>query len=258
MAALSQELTSSTYWEARWAKQARSAGWMEQLRRFSMWKYDRMVRRMLDTAQLPNANVLELGCAPGKILQRIHRLRPQLRLNGLDYAADGCRATTAILEKMGMPGRVYYGDARTAELPIRFDLVMSVGLIEHFEDPCEIVRSHARFCRPGGNVAIAIPNFTTPVVKYFAEKFCPDNLAIHNLKIMNLSALEKACRDAGLVNVRVGGDGGSLLHRWISHRDMASQSYAALAKLWNAFAILVPPQIGWHSNLWATGQTPSA
>lgn len=248
-------LTNSDYWEALWAKQRRAGGWEEQLRRVSMWKYDRMLCRLLDTAQRPDAEVLELGCAPGKILRRIHRLRPQLRLSGLDYAAEGCRATTESLQQIGVTSNIYFGDVRTAEISAIFDLVVSVGLVEHFDDPSEIVRCHARFCRPGGSVAIAIPNFTSPVVRYFAEKFCPDNLAIHNLNVMNLLALEKACRDAGLVDVRVGGDGGNVLHRWISRQDITSKSYAALASLWNMFAVVVPPQLGWHSNLWATGRT---
>lgn len=250
-------LTDSDYWEALWATQGTAGRWQERLRRVSQWKYDRMLRRLLDRVPHPDAQVLELGCAPGTMLRRIHRLRPHLRLSGLDYAAEGCRAATEALNQMRIPGNIYYGDCRTAELLTRFDLVISFGLVEHFENPSEIVQCHARFCQPGGTVVITIPNFTSPVVRYFAEKFCPDNLAIHNLNIMNQPALEKACRDAGLVDVHVGGDGGNFLHQLISRQDIASKSFAALARLWNVCAILVPPQLGWHSYLWAIGQTPS-
>jgi 2-polyprenyl-3-methyl-5-hydroxy-6-metoxy-1,4-benzoquinol methylase len=246
------DLTNSNYWEEVWAARPQDEGNLAQLHRLSQWKYDRMIRRMLDTVS-PQAEILELGCAPGTMLQRIHRLRPQLRLNGIDYAEEGCRTTAAMLKGLGLPPHVYHGDVRTIELPPKFDLVTSFGLIEHFDDPANIVRCHARFCRPGGTVAIALPNFTSPLVRYFADRFCPDNLAIHNLNIMNPKALKSAMQEAGLKDIRVGGDGGNRMHVLISRHDLTSRAYAVAGRIWNAGSILVPPQIGWHSHLWAIG-----
>lgn len=250
----SGDLTSSNYWEEHWQSNSAHERWLTQLRRVSMWKYDRIVRRVIDSVGNPRAELLELGCAPGSMFKRMHRLRPQLRLNGIDFAEEGCRSTSAVLKELGLPANVHFGDFRTVELPKRFELVTSFGLIEHFDDPAEILRCHARFCLPGGTVAVTIPNFNSPVVKFFAKRFCADNVAIHNVGIMSLKALESAMQAAGLKNVRVGGDGGTQVHRMISRRDRASRIYSAAGKLWNAFAIIVPPQIGWHWNLWATGQ----
>lgn len=248
------DLTTSTYWEEVWAATPPQEGRFAKLRRLSQWKYDRMVRRLLDSASKPVANVLELGCAPGTMLQRIHRLRPDLRLSGIDYADEGCRTTAGLLKGLGLPPNVYHGDVRTARLPEQFDLVTSYGLIEHFDDPAEIVRCHARFCRVGGSVAIALPTFTHPVVHYYASRYCPDNVAIHNLKIMNLKSLKQVMIDAGLDDIRVGGDGGTQLHLLISRRDLASKVYKRLGRIWNAVAVAVPPQLGWHSYLWAIGK----
>jgi 2-polyprenyl-3-methyl-5-hydroxy-6-metoxy-1,4-benzoquinol methylase len=250
----SGDLTNSKYWEEVWSEQSRQSGLMAQLRKVSTWKYDRIIRKLLDYAPHSNADVLELGCAPGTMLQRIHRLRPQLQLSGVDYAEIGCQTTAAVLKSMGLPPHVYHGDVRTVELPQQYDLVVSFGLIEHFDDPAEILRSHARFCRPGGTVAVTLPNFTSPVVRYFSERFCPDNLAIHNLSTMNLKTLHAALVAAGLTNVQCGGDGGSVLHNLISSRDLASRIFLGASRVWNIGAILIPPQIGWHSNLWASGQ----
>lgn len=247
------DLTTSNYWEEVWAAKPPQAGRLDQLRKVTQWKFDRIVRKLLDTASHPEADILELGCAPGAMLQRIHRLRPQLNLSGIDYAEEGCRTTAAVLKGLGLPPQVYHGDVRTAVLPKPFDVVTSFGLIEHFDDPAEILRCHARFCRPGGTVAVALPNFTSPLVRFFADRFCPDNLAIHNLKIMNLRALRTAMETAGLKNVRVGGDGGNQMHVLISKQDPASRMYALAGRVWNAGAVLVPPQIGWHTNLWAIG-----
>ena len=247
------DLTTSNYWEKVWAAAPDAEGLRAQLQKVTQWKYDRMVRRMFQTVR-PDGDLLELGCAPGHKLERIHRLRPEMRLSGIDFAEEGCRATSKLLRRMGLPGNVFHDDVRTAELPNRFDVVTSFGLIEHFDDPVEIVRCHARFCRPGGTVAVALPNFCSPMVRFFADRFCPENLAIHNLNIMNRRVLTKVMNDAGLKSVQVGGDGGNQLHLLISRQDWASRTYATLGRIWNVGAIVVPPQLGWHSYFWAIGQ----
>jgi 2-polyprenyl-3-methyl-5-hydroxy-6-metoxy-1,4-benzoquinol methylase len=259
------DLTNSSYWEDVWAtcvRDTESIGWvarfrtalLTQARKVSQWKYNRMVRHLLDAAPHSRADVLELGCAPGTMLQRIHRLQPKLRLSGVDYAEEGCRTTAATLKSMGLPANVYHGDVRTTQLSTQFDVVMSFGLIEHFDDPAEIIRCHSRFCRPGGTVAITVPNFTSPIVKALSSRFCPDNLAIHNLQIMNQAALRSAFQTAGLSDISVGGDGGHQLHNVISKNDLASRAYVGFTRIWNATAVAVPPQLGWNSYLWAMGK----
>ncbi len=247
------DLTSSNYWEGVWATKPLDHGNLVQLHRVSQWKYDRMLRRLLGAVS-PNASILELGCAPGEKLQRMNRLRPDVRLSGIDYAEEGCRTTAALLKGIGLPTNVYHGDVRSVELPVKFDMVMSFGLIEHFDDPADILRCHARFCRPGAIVAVTLPNYASPVVRFFGERFCPDSLAIHNLNIMNKPALTKAMQDAGLKNVRVGGDGGTKLHLGISRPTLMSKAYVMAGRVWNAGASFVPPQLGWNTNLWAMGE----
>jgi len=250
------DLTDSSFWDGYWAAAPAKGRRLAPLQHISQWKFDRMIRRMLDAAGAPTSDVLELGCAPGTMLQRIHRLRPQLRLSGIDYAEQGCRTTAAALQQMGLPPNVHYGDVRSVQLPKQFDVVVSFGLVEHFDDPVEILLCHARFCRPGGHVAVSMPCFTSPVARFLTARFCPDLVAIHNLEIMNLRTLRAAMHAAGLTNVRVGGDGGHKLYPVISRRDPLSKAYAAAARLWNAAAVLVPPQLGWNANLWAVGQVP--
>jgi 2-polyprenyl-3-methyl-5-hydroxy-6-metoxy-1,4-benzoquinol methylase len=248
------DLTSANYWEKEWAASGVGRDRLAPMRTISQWKFDRMICQMLNEVPNARAEVLELGCAPGSMLQRIHRLRPQLRLSGIDYAEEGAKTTAAILGSLGLPMNVHVGDVRTLDLPTKFDLVTSFGLIEHFDDPAEIIRCHGRFCRPGGTVAITVPNFTSPVVKFFSSRFCADNLAIHNLQIMNLAALKTAMEAAGLQDVRVGGDGGTQMHLVISRQDILSRAFAVAGRVWNAGAVLVPPQWGWNSYLWAIGK----
>ena len=41
----------------------------------------------------------------------------------------------------------------------RFDLVFSLGLIEHFSEPEHVIEAHLRYLKPGGTLMIGCPNF---------------------------------------------------------------------------------------------------
>ena len=55
---------------------------------------------------------------------------------------------------------MYRGDLfeAAADLP-RFDLVFSLGLIEHFTNIEDVIAAHLRYLRPGGTLMVGCPNF---------------------------------------------------------------------------------------------------
>jgi 2-polyprenyl-3-methyl-5-hydroxy-6-metoxy-1,4-benzoquinol methylase len=55
--------------------------------------------------------------------------------------------------------------------PGSFDVVYSVGLVEHFDEPAGVIEQHVRFARPRGITVVSIPGYG--VQRYFD----PDNLA---------------------------------------------------------------------------------
>ena len=48
--------------------------------------------------------------------------------------------------RKGVAATIHFGDFRDVELSQQFDMVMSFGLIEHFDDPVSIVNAQARLC----------------------------------------------------------------------------------------------------------------
>jgi len=83
----------------------------------------------------------------------------------------------------------------------QFDLVYSVGLIEHFTDLETILKAHKKFMKPGGGfLLIIVPNFLG--VNGFLQKlFDKENLAIHNLKAMEINSIKKILADLGLSQI---------------------------------------------------------
>jgi SAM-dependent methyltransferase len=216
-----------------------------------------MLSRLVAAVGPDPADIVELGCAPGIVLERLHRLHPQHRLHGIDFAPDGCRLARERFRAAGFPVTLHEGDLRSIELPRRYDLVLSCGLIEHFADPVEILRCHLRFAVPGGLVAVTVPNFATPVVRFFLQRFHPEALDTHNLAIMSETALMAALQAAGLHQVVVGSTGGPQVVTDISRRGLLGRTYCGAGQLWNFLAALLPVGF-WQSHLWGLGRVVGA
>jgi 2-polyprenyl-3-methyl-5-hydroxy-6-metoxy-1,4-benzoquinol methylase len=104
-------------------------------------------------------SLLEIGGAPGGYSIYFHR-QFGFAINILDYSPRGCQLARENLELVGVPGRVYEGDLFDAHASLpRFDVVLSLGLIEHFADLTAVVEAHARYVKPGGVLIIGCPNF---------------------------------------------------------------------------------------------------
>ena len=178
------ELTTKGHWEGAWASPPR-------------WKLPsplfvttRNMQRLLRPAIRPGMRVIELGCAPGKILAWVGaKLGTQVA--GLDYSERGIGWARTLFDALGLPGDLRCEDVfHTTFEPASFDVVYSSGLIEHFEDPRAIVRAHVALAKPGGTAIIAIPDYGG-VYGRLQRWLDPANLAIHNLRIMSAAALEE-------------------------------------------------------------------
>src|SRR5690606_20843668 len=79
----------------------------------------------------------------------------------------------------------------------QYDLVLSCGLIEHFNDTADIIKRHIAFVKPGGTLFITLPNFKA-LNGWFQRKFDRENYDKHNIDCMEPTLLAQICRDAGL------------------------------------------------------------
>jgi SAM-dependent methyltransferase len=79
----------------------------------------------------------------------------------------------------------------------KYDLVLSCGLIEHFNDTKDIIRRHIDFLKPGGTLLITLPNFRA-LNGWFQKSFDKDNYDKHNIACMDPQLLATICSDAGL------------------------------------------------------------
>jgi 2-polyprenyl-3-methyl-5-hydroxy-6-metoxy-1,4-benzoquinol methylase len=110
----------------------------------------------MDTRAL---DLLEIGCGRSEWLPYFAR-EHGFRVFGLDYSPLGCEQARHNLAASGVDGTIYEADAFAPpdSLRGRFDVVVSLGVFEHFDDSASCARAFARFVRPGGLMITLIPN----------------------------------------------------------------------------------------------------
>jgi SAM-dependent methyltransferase len=103
-----------------------------------------------------------VGC--GYVLSRLVQAGKG-RGTGLDDDWGGLRLARQVATNLGVSLTLVRGDARRMPFPDgRFDLVFSQGLVEHFppETTEVLIHEHVRVLRPGGILAVSVPNLLNP------------------------------------------------------------------------------------------------
>lgn len=132
-------------------------------------------------ANLPaGSKILEVGCANSAYLPFFAKLG--FSVSGLDYSAVGCERTREHMSRLGLSIDIECADlfAPPERFVGIFDAVVSLGVIEHFEDGCATLQALTRMLRPGGLLLTAVPNLRG-IQGAFQWLFDPSNISKHIL-----------------------------------------------------------------------------
>ena len=141
---------------------------------------------------------IELGGFPGYyavFLKKYFKLDVTL----LDYFVHQ-PVTNTLLQANGLEEadiHVIETDLFNHAVAQKYDLVLSCGLIEHFNDTADIIQRHIDFVKPGGTLFITLPNFRA-MNGWFQKTFDKENYDKHNISCMDPELLADICRKAGL------------------------------------------------------------
>jgi ubiquinone/menaquinone biosynthesis C-methylase UbiE len=101
-----------------------------------------------------NPDVLECGCGPGNILEKLIPLR--CRLTGLDLLPRYLE----IASQRVPTARLVEGNVERLPFPDNsFDLVYAVGLFQYVDDDRKVASEIARVTKDGGTVLISVANY---------------------------------------------------------------------------------------------------
>jgi ubiquinone/menaquinone biosynthesis C-methylase UbiE len=124
--------------------------------------YQAIHKRLLEYVNLPpQANVLDLGCGTGRLLNRLADRFPDLRGTGLDLSSQMLRV--ARRSNRHHP-RLIFIEGKAESLPFadgQFDAVFNTISFLHYPEPKQVFAEVARVLKEGGSFYLAdtsIPN----------------------------------------------------------------------------------------------------
>jgi 2-polyprenyl-3-methyl-5-hydroxy-6-metoxy-1,4-benzoquinol methylase len=187
--------TQQAHWDAAWQSSVRP----RLPSRLSVGTFN--ITSLLRRHVRPGYRYMEIGCAPGKLLAWVAEIL-QADVAGLDYSEVGITHCRRLFKALNLDIPLYHQDFFNHTVPGEsFDVVTSFGFIEHFDDPAPAVDRHLQLVKPGGVAIITIPNYGG--VYGMLQSWCdPENLALHNLGIMNLTALRSLVDSSDFTSVR--------------------------------------------------------
>lgn len=160
-------------------------------------KLDKLLKKFLPTG---NKKIFEIGCARGKKLIYFSK-EFDYEIFGIDYSESGVEIALRNLKMANIKGTILCEDAfQTSFQKGSFDVVYSMGLIEHFENPESIIDVHIDLLKTGGILIITIPNFNNSLYMDLSKIICKEKEIIktHNLNVMKIEVLAKLIKNREL------------------------------------------------------------
>ena len=192
---MSNDFTDRQFWKAYWESKPNLAIPIKK-----NYVFHKLLKQIIMNNDTKSA--IELGGFPGYyalFLKKYFNINSTL----FDYYIDG-----GILQKVLAKNGLSESDVKIIEADVfnykpgkQYDLVLSCGLIEHFEDTKDIISRHVQFLAPNGTLFITLPNFTG-VNGWVQRKFDRSNYEKHNIRSMDPEMLADVCKALGLKEVR--------------------------------------------------------
>lgn len=183
--------------------------------------FTQMVWRAFRQFIPPGASVLEIGCGPASLVSLSVK---ELDCMGVasDIDPDALRYARWLARALGISVATVLGNG--FHLPFDadgFDVVLSSGVIEHFthEETSQMVAEHARVCKPGGRVLIAVPNLLNLPLTYHKAR-TGKNFHAYPERSYTVWGLARLMREQGLRPVAYSGFAPAISLEWYIHKRL--------------------------------------
>jgi 2-polyprenyl-3-methyl-5-hydroxy-6-metoxy-1,4-benzoquinol methylase len=167
------------------------------------WSYHQLFQRLLgDPARWNNKRVLEVGCGNSDLLPYF-AVQWGMQVSGIDYSEKGCSQAIEKLQINNVVPDIYCADLfHPPDILLEsFDLVVSFGVVEHFDNTDEIFKALKRFLKPQGLLFTSAPNHCG-LLGSIQKSLDVQIYDIH--KIIDVCDLEKASQNTMLSTIEKG------------------------------------------------------
>lgn len=144
-----------------------------------------------------SAKVLEIGAAPGRWLAFLAK-RFDFKVSAIEYSSNGVKVLKKNLDMLNVNlEQVLEGDFFSLKAQPIFDVVMSFGFIEHFNEVDKVINHHSQWLKSGGKLIVGIPNFSNFHGR-LQKILDPEVYNAHNISIMSPNAITQLDLDENL------------------------------------------------------------
>lgn len=198
------KLTDSNYWDNNWNKKNYSFYDIFKNIFVGINNYDFYSLFRKYSSKKKKYFIFEVGCAPANYLIYLKK-RFGFNISGIEYSKEGYLQVKNNFHKNQIADKIIFGDFFDYDFLKRnkekYDIVYSIGFIEHFENPKNAIEKHFEILKNNGICIISIPNLNG-VNSLLTEKKILD---VHNRKIMDLKRLRKLFSKYEILELRYGG-----------------------------------------------------
>lgn len=182
---MSNDLTTEDFWKTYWSTLKLPV--VVDLN----FKNDRVIAQEIlkGIPKTKKLTALEIGCAPGKWLSFLAK-ELNCKVTGIEYIPLAANKTVENLDLQQIQNyRIVTGDFFNHQLEEKFDVVVSLGFIEHFDNYEDVLKRQLDLVNTDGYLVMGIPRFIG--INYYLQKgldvFIKNKLIPgHNLKTMQL------------------------------------------------------------------------
>ncbi len=192
------KLTSKEYWEEYYKKTQTSKVKISRI----VSEYDQLWEILLSQNEAnPPKTILEIGGYPGRYLAYLSD-KFSLVPTCLDYNSDVSKIEECMKIFDVNDYKVLQTDIFNHQIEKQYDIVISLGFVEHFSDYNQILDKHCEYLKPGGTLLIMIPNKRW-LRKWYGYIVDYDNLKAHNLKCMNFKTFNDFAKRNNLKEIKL-------------------------------------------------------
>ena len=180
------KLTTKDYWEDYYKKSITQNSQIKLIASVYDYYWELLIK---NNEVNPPETIIEIGGYPGRYLAYLadkYNLIP----TSLDFNTDRIKIEES-MEAFGIKEyEIIVADFFEHEPNTKYDIVISNGFIEHFDNYHEVLNLHLKYLKKGGTLLVMIPNMTY-YIKFYKLIVDKKNLSIHNLKCMNLKIFKE-------------------------------------------------------------------